>query len=108
MVGRVNTYTCQKCGKKFTTVDKDKGVTPFIIKCRDDECDGSATSAFYMSDQSLTPEYEFYKPNDDVSASLTRSPESTCARVVCCCSEFKFNKTPQVPRGILDVQPTRH
>ena len=30
----VDVYVCEKCGKKFYTRYKDKGVTPFTIKCR--------------------------------------------------------------------------
>lgn len=38
----VDVYVCQKCGKHFYTRYKDKGVTPFTIRCR--ECNnGTAT-----------------------------------------------------------------
>lgn len=30
----VDVYVCEKCGKRFYTRYKDKGVTPFTIKCR--------------------------------------------------------------------------
>ena len=30
----VDVYVCDKCGAKFYTRYKDKGVTPFVIKCR--------------------------------------------------------------------------
>lgn len=30
----VDVYACKKCGKRFYTRYKDKGVTPFTIKCR--------------------------------------------------------------------------
>lgn len=30
----VDVYVCEKCGHKFYTRYKDKGVTPFTIKCR--------------------------------------------------------------------------
>ena len=30
----VDVYVCKKCGKRFYTRYKDKGVTPFTIKCR--------------------------------------------------------------------------
>lgn len=30
----VDVYLCKKCGKRFYTRYKDKGVTPFTIKCR--------------------------------------------------------------------------
>lgn len=34
----VDVYVCEKCGKQFLTRYKDKGVTPFTIKCRRDDC----------------------------------------------------------------------
>jgi len=37
----VDVYTCEKCGEKFLTRYKDKGVTPFTIKCRKDGCNGT-------------------------------------------------------------------
>ena len=30
----IDVYVCNKCGHKFYTKYKDKGVTPFVIKCR--------------------------------------------------------------------------
>ena len=34
----VDIYVCEKCGTQFCTRYKDKGVTPFTIKCRRIEC----------------------------------------------------------------------
>ena len=34
----IDVYVCEKCGKQFYTQYKDKGVTPFTIRCRRDEC----------------------------------------------------------------------
>lgn len=33
----IDVYVCNKCGHKFYTKYKDKGVTPFVIKCRNCE-----------------------------------------------------------------------
>ena len=38
--GEYNGYTCEKCGFITVTLYKDKGVTPFIIKCP--KCGGTA------------------------------------------------------------------
>lgn len=38
--GEYNGYTCEKCGYITVTLYKDKGVTPFIIKCP--KCGGAA------------------------------------------------------------------
>lgn len=34
----VDVYVCEKCAKQFYTRYKDKGVTPFTIKCRREAC----------------------------------------------------------------------
>jgi hypothetical protein len=34
----VDIYVCEKCGTQFCTRYKDKGVTPFTLKCRRIEC----------------------------------------------------------------------
>ena len=34
----VDVYVCDRCGKQFLTRYKDKGVTPFTLKCRITEC----------------------------------------------------------------------
>jgi DNA-directed RNA polymerase subunit RPC12/RpoP len=44
----VDVYVCKKCGKQFYTRYKDKGVTPFTIKCR--HCDHGTM----MHDQTVT------------------------------------------------------
>lgn len=38
--GEYNGYTCKKCGFITVTLYKDKGVTPFVIRCP--KCGGSA------------------------------------------------------------------
>ena len=46
----VDVYVCKKCGKQFYTRYKDKGVTPFAIKCR--HCDhGTMTHDHTISEQ---------------------------------------------------------
>lgn len=37
----VDMYVCRKCGKIFYTRYKDLGVTPFTIRCRNKECNGT-------------------------------------------------------------------
>lgn len=34
----VDVYVCEKCGSQFYTRYKDKGVTPFTIRCRREDC----------------------------------------------------------------------
>lgn len=58
-----NVYTCRECGHHFVTVDRDDGTTPFMTKCQVLECQGGAQSSFYRVDQSLTPQFEWYRPD---------------------------------------------
>lgn len=37
----VDVYVCEKCGKQFYTRYKDKGVTPFTIRCRREGCNAT-------------------------------------------------------------------
>lgn len=63
--GRKNAYTCGSCGCVTVTIDRDAGVTPFMIKCRrpDGGCSGMAQSAMYRIDQNLAPAFEWYAPD---------------------------------------------
>jgi hypothetical protein len=65
--GKINVYTCP-AGHKTVTIDTDDGVTPMMMGCRQKADDGKhnctefARSAWYRCDSTLTPEYEWYKP----------------------------------------------
>jgi len=67
MSNKINTYTCPK-GHVTVTIDTDEGVTPMMMTCKHKKevgrgnCTETAMSAFYKCDQSLTPEYEWFKP----------------------------------------------
>lgn len=63
--GRVNIYTCNDCGERVATKDTDVGVTPFMIGCRaTDGCRGMMQSSLYrVSDPSLAPSLEWYRPD---------------------------------------------
>ena len=58
-----NLYRCQECGFIIITIDKDEGVTPFMIECQSKKCQGEMLSSFYSCDQNLKPRYEWYRPN---------------------------------------------
>lgn len=47
----VDIYVCEKCGKQFCTRYKDKGVTPFTIKCRRVECGATMIHRGTISEQ---------------------------------------------------------
>jgi hypothetical protein len=60
---KINTYTCNACGKSIVTDEVDKGTTPMFLACRATEgCSGRMTSGMYQVDQSLTPTFEWYRP----------------------------------------------
>lgn len=61
---RINVYTCRTCERSIVTVDRDEGVTPFLLGCRvGGRCAGTMQSACYRADQTLTPTYEWFKPS---------------------------------------------
>ena len=63
-----NAYVCQKCNKHIITVDRDPGVTPFMLLCRaTPQCTGMMRSEFYcgglvMSEEK--PTFEWRRPTD--------------------------------------------
>ena len=68
MSNKINTYTCPN-GHVTVTIRLDEGVTPFALRCHQKlnekhNCTEFAKSAFYQCDQSLNPEYEWFKPTD--------------------------------------------
>jgi hypothetical protein len=65
-IGKVNVYTCPKCGREMVTVDRDEGVTPFMLRCRVTlDCDGMAESCLYRPPPDHGPPmFEWYKPTE--------------------------------------------
>ena len=60
-VGKVNVYRC-KAAHYLVTVDRDEGVTPAFIPCRQSGCRHPATSCQYqMIHESLKPTHEWYR-----------------------------------------------
>lgn len=58
--GQINLYTCESCDADIVTVNRDDGVTPYMIRC--ERCGGVSVSAFYRVDQATTPTHEYYRP----------------------------------------------
>lgn len=52
----VDVYTCEKCGKTFLTRYKDKGVTPFTIACKEDDCKGTMVHRNTISEEQAEKE----------------------------------------------------
>lgn len=63
-VGKKNIYTCPM-EHQTITIDKDEGVTPFMIGCKHPGCSLPAQSAFYRVDPitSGPATHEWYKPD---------------------------------------------
>jgi hypothetical protein len=61
---RLNRYRCEKCHKSIVTVDRDEGVTPFMLNCRRTPgCSGQMTSRFYQVESVWgPPTFEWRKP----------------------------------------------
>lgn len=57
---RKNAYECEACGSYIITIDRDPGVTPFMVKC--ENCGGMASSKFYRVQDYLDPTHEWYRP----------------------------------------------
>lgn len=61
--GKVNLYQCEKSHCVTITVDREPGVTPFMIRCP--FCrEGIARSSLYRVPQNLFPTHEWYRPGD--------------------------------------------
>lgn len=57
---RKNAYECEKCGSYIVTVDREPGVTPFMVNCGN--CSAFAYSKFYRVRPYLEPTHEWYRP----------------------------------------------
>ena len=61
--GKNNIYKCE-AGHLTVTVDREDGVTPFIIGCTHNGCDQRARSHMYHAHcQAFEPSHEWYRPN---------------------------------------------
>lgn len=64
--GDINVYVCEKCRARVVTVDAEDGVTPFMISCKATKgCKGMMFSSGYRVDQTLKPQFEWYRPSID-------------------------------------------
>ncbi len=62
-INGINQYTCDECRGTIVTVDRDEGVTPFMLGCRAKPgCTGLMRSSFYSLPTIPRPSWEWYKP----------------------------------------------
>lgn len=60
--GAKNVYQCEQCSRWIVTVNRDEGVTPFMIGCQFD-CGGAMQSLMYPTiPESVEPSHEWYRP----------------------------------------------
>jgi hypothetical protein len=81
MSSKINKYICQTCAGSIVTVDIDEGVTPFTLNCRATQgCGGKMISEMYRVDQSLKPEFEFYKVTERKLKRMDAATADHCRR----------------------------
>ncbi|MBN8995919.1 MAG: hypothetical protein J0H94_11900 [Rhizobiales bacterium] len=70
--GKKNIYVCERCKGHIVTVDRDEGITPFVLACRATEgCLGPMRSSMYrVFDQDIGAGFEWYKPEAAEAAGL--------------------------------------
>jgi len=65
MKARLNCYTYKRCGESFITIDRDEGVTPFMMNCRATPgCSGTSISSMYQ-DIEGEPSWEWRRPTPE-------------------------------------------
>jgi hypothetical protein len=73
--GKTNCYTCRD-GHITKTIDKDNGVTPFMIRCRHKDCVQHANSSLYRDAvPDLEPTYEWFRPSVEDVIKMDRKGE---------------------------------
>jgi hypothetical protein len=101
--GGLNIYTCQTCGGKTVTRDRDEGTTPMLMSCRATAgCQGRMQSAGYPKELPAdlpAPTIEWIKPTPaELAAILAAKPK-------------QFHRALQehvAAGGLLDVPVVRH
>ena len=105
--GQINAYTCIKCGEDTVTVNRDEGVTPFIIGCRagfPDTCNGEARSQCYNVSQALVPTHVWYRPDEAETKRLEKRHGEVTGEHIRQGGLWLRAKGPNAPPG--DAPPT--
>lgn len=55
-----NAYQCEECASWIVTIDREQGVTPFMVGCG--ECGAMAQSKMYRVSGSMEPTHEWFRP----------------------------------------------
>ena len=68
MSAKINLYRCEQCLGAIVTIDRDEGTTPAFLMCRATPgCEGTMLSAWYQCDQTIRPEWEWFRPKNNLS-----------------------------------------
>lgn len=70
-----NIYRCQICYNQIITIDRDSGVTPFMIRCRESGCIGTAQSLLYRVGLTVPCSHEWYRPDVAEFKTLDRNTQ---------------------------------
>ena len=60
-----NMYICDDCETVYITIDRDQGITPFLMSCKTNKCEGMAQSSLYRVNQNIVPDHEWYYPDKE-------------------------------------------
>lgn len=55
-----NAYQCEECASWIVTIDREQGVTPFMVGCG--KCGAMAQSKMYRVSCSMEPTHEWFRP----------------------------------------------
>lgn len=83
--GQINAYECTVCGRRTVTVNRDDGVTPFIIMCRQgfpDTCGEEARSLCYNVPQNLLPSHEWFRPDEKMVETMEKRGDTAAVEHV--------------------------
>lgn len=83
--GRLNAWECEECGAYIVSRDRDAGVTPYILRCKDETvgeglgCGAEMTSKFYRlarrDDWPVSHEWIRPKTKEKLADALERDDE---------------------------------
>lgn len=84
--GKKNAYVCEMCRRMIVTVDRDDGVTPFLIPCQfgcevvPGKQKAAMKSYCYRVSQLLPASHEWYKPGPEEIVKMSPGMKDHCER----------------------------
>ncbi len=100
--GKKNVYLCEKCGHGFTSKDVDEGVTPFMTRCLNATCGGTAFSLCYKIPQGILAPVdeavEWYRPTPEQVIAMSHGIQEH-VRAGGLLSRLKLERRPPLKPG---------